>query len=64
MKRKILIIAGEVSGDQHAADLVRELKKLDGEIEFAGIGGDRLAGRGCNSCITSRSWRCWDSVRL
>lgn len=46
MKRKILIIAGEVSGDQHAADLVRELKKLDGEIEFAGIGGDRLAGEG------------------
>ena len=46
MKRKILIIAGEVSGDQHAADLVGELKKFDGEIEFAGIGGDRLAAEG------------------
>ena len=43
---KILIIAGEPSGDRHAADLVHELKKQAPELNFFGIGGDAMAGRG------------------
>ena len=44
--KNICIIAGETSGDMHAAKLVREMKKLDAELSFFGIGGDELAGEG------------------
>lgn len=46
MKRKLLIIAGEMSGDRHAADLVNTLKKRNPDLEFVGIGGDRLKNAG------------------
>ncbi len=36
---RILIIAGEVSGDMHAANLVRATRKLRPDIEWFGIGG-------------------------
>ena len=36
---KIFIIACEASGDQHGADLIRSLKKLDPTLEFEGLGG-------------------------
>lgn len=39
---KILIIAGEASGDRHAADLVREISRIRPETEFTGIGGDEM----------------------
>lgn len=45
-KTKILIIAGEASGDRHAADLVAALKKELPSAEFSGIGGDHLAAQG------------------
>ena len=43
---KILIIAGEVSGDHHGAALVKELKKLESDTSFFGIGGDELKKEG------------------
>ena len=42
----ILIIAGEVSGDSHAAGLVAEYKKLRPSCGFWGIGGDELKAQG------------------
>ena len=44
--KKILLIAGEVSGDHHGAALVKEIKKLDNDIQFFGVGGAALAGAG------------------
>ncbi|MBS4033181.1 MAG: lipid-A-disaccharide synthase [Ignavibacterium sp.] len=44
--KNILIIAGEVSGDLHAAALVKELKVLDNEIKLFGIGGDKMKEAG------------------
>ena len=44
--RELLIIAGEISGDMHAAGVVRELKKLDPTIRCYGIGGSRLRAEG------------------
>ena len=41
-KTNILIIAGEVSGDMHGAALIHELKKIDRNIEFFGIGGNLM----------------------
>ena len=46
MKKKLLIVAGEMSGDRHAADLVIALNKRDPNLEFSGIGGDRLENAG------------------
>ncbi len=47
MKHKnILLIAGEVSADQHGAHLIAELKKLEPALSFWGIGGDSLAAQG------------------
>lgn len=42
---KIFVIAGEASGDKHAADLVSELKKLIPQASFFGIGGDKMAAQ-------------------
>lgn len=41
-----MIIAGEVSGDMHGASLITELNKLDNEIKFYGIGGDKMISAG------------------
>jgi len=43
---KLAIVAGEASGDLHAAEVLRELKRLDPAIETFGIGGDLLAREG------------------
>jgi len=43
---KYFIVAGEASGDMHAANLVEELKKLDAEAAFLGWGGDRMQTSG------------------
>ena len=39
-------MAGEVSGDMHAAKLIREVNALDARVEWWGIGGDEMAGEG------------------
>ena len=46
MEKSILIIAGEVSGDSHAAAMVAEFKKLEPAVQFWGIGGDELKAQG------------------
>lgn len=42
----ILVVAGESSGDRHAAGLVRAYKEIDPTPRFFGTGGDALAGQG------------------
>ncbi len=44
--RKILIIAGENSGDLHASNLVKQLKRLDPTLEFIGLGGNQMKSAG------------------
>lgn len=44
--KKILIIAGEESGELHGSSLMRELKNIDPELKFYGIGGDRMIANG------------------
>jgi lipid-A-disaccharide synthase len=43
---KYYIIAGERSGDLHAANLIHEIKKLDPASQFRGMGGEYLEGEG------------------
>lgn len=42
----VLVVAGEASGDQHAADAVVALKRLRPELRFFGMGGPKLAAQG------------------
>lgn len=44
--RKIMIIAGEASGDMHGAHLVKAIRDLNRELEFFGIGGNALRQAG------------------
>ena len=44
--KKLFIITGEYSGDKHAADVVREIKKLNPEIEIEAVGGKNLEQAG------------------
>ena len=46
---KVLIIAGESSGDIHGAKLMQAMKAKSPEIEFVGIGGNEMTKQGLNS---------------
>ena len=43
---KLAVVAGEASGDLHAAEVIAELKKLDPTVSTFGIGGDLLQRQG------------------
>ncbi len=46
--KRIMIVAGEASGDLHGADLARELLALDSSLLLSGIGGAGMAAAGVN----------------
>ncbi len=43
---RILIVAGEASGDLHGSNLIREIKKINPGLEFFGIGGNNMKREG------------------
>ncbi len=45
---KYYFIAGEASGDLHASNLIKELKKKDESSQFEGLGGEMMEGAGMN----------------
>ncbi len=44
--REILFVAGEVSGDLHAAAVARALREADAPYVLTGVGGDAMRGAG------------------
>lgn len=44
---KYFFIAGEVSGDIHAAKVIRQIKRRYPEAEITGFGGERMQEAGC-----------------
>ena len=44
---RYFILAGEASGDRHAADLMRAIAASEPDAQFAGLGGDRMREVGC-----------------
>ncbi|MFW5999429.1 MAG: lipid-A-disaccharide synthase [Halanaerobiaceae bacterium] len=50
-KGRIMVVAGETSGDMHAARIVRELKNRVPGLEFFGMGSTRMAGEGVEILI-------------
>ena len=43
---KICLLAGEASGDLHAANLVKEMRLQNSDLDLFGFGGDRMAAEG------------------
>ena len=54
MPKKVMVVAGEVSGDQHAARLVRDLRAARQDVDFFGIGGDALRREGVRTVVDAR----------
>jgi lipid-A-disaccharide synthase len=44
--KKILLVAGEVSGDLHGSHLVEAIQHIEPEVQFSGVGGEGLERRG------------------
>ncbi|MGH2349879.1 MAG: lipid-A-disaccharide synthase [bacterium] len=53
---RIFLVAGEVSGDLHGADLARELLALHPQIRLEGLGGQRMAAAGVTLLEDSSAW--------
>jgi len=45
-KKHVLIVAGEASGDLHAAHLVDAIRECDPNITFSGVGGKKMSASG------------------
>ncbi|HOO40417.1 MAG TPA: hypothetical protein PK653_03170, partial [Syntrophales bacterium] len=43
---RIMIVAGEASGDLHGAYLVRAMKEMDPSLSFYGVGGEKMSREG------------------
>lgn len=50
---RIVISAGEPSGDEHAAKLMASLRLIMPGASFSGMGGSALRGAGMNICVDS-----------
>lgn len=50
--RRLLMVAGEASGDIHGANLLAALTRLEGRLEGFGVGGERLSAAGLE-CVAS-----------
>ncbi|HEX4210318.1 MAG TPA: lipid-A-disaccharide synthase [Candidatus Binataceae bacterium] len=50
-RRRVLIVAGEASGDLHGADLAREMLARDPRWELSGIAGTRMRAAGVHPLI-------------
>ena len=48
-KIRIGIVAGEQSGDQLGADLMRRIKSINPSVQFVGVGGSHMIEEGLNS---------------
>ena len=53
--KKVLLVAGEVSGDLHGAHLIEAIRSIDPDIQFFGIGGEHLRKAGMKLLFHSQS---------
>lgn len=54
IKKTIVVIAGETSGDMRGGALLKQMKKLNPDLRFIGIGGDHMAEQGMELIYHSR----------
>jgi lipid-A-disaccharide synthase len=53
--KKILMVAGEASGDLHGAHLMEAIHQIDPGIQFLGVGGENLERKGMKILYPSHS---------
>jgi lipid-A-disaccharide synthase len=51
---RILISAGEASGEMYGAQLIEALHGRDPRIEFFGVGGERMRAAGCDTVVDAK----------
>jgi lipid-A-disaccharide synthase len=51
--RRVLIVAGESSGDLHGGNLIRAAGQVDPQLSFFGVGGKRMEQAGCRLIFPS-----------
>lgn len=49
----IMIVAGEVSGDLHAGNMLAEIKMIEPDVQAFGVGGERLRANGLECLATT-----------
>jgi len=51
---RILISAGEASGEMYGAQLIEALRRIEPSIEFFGVGGERMRAAGCDTVVDAK----------
>ncbi len=51
---RILISAGEASGEMYGAQLIQALHRGDPSLEFFGVGGERMRAAGCDTVVDAK----------
>jgi lipid-A-disaccharide synthase len=51
---RILISAGEASGEMYGAQLIAALRRRDPSLEFFGVGGDSMRAAGCDTVVEAK----------
>ncbi len=51
--RHVVVVAGEASGDQHAADMVQALRGMAPDLKFSGMGGRAMREAGVDLIVDS-----------
>ncbi|HEV3306384.1 MAG TPA: lipid-A-disaccharide synthase [Candidatus Sulfotelmatobacter sp.] len=51
---RILISAGEASGEMYGAQLIQALHRRNPQLEFFGVGGDRMRTAGCDTVVDAK----------
>jgi lipid-A-disaccharide synthase len=54
MSKKVMIVAGEASGDMYGARVVEEAHRLDSSVRFFGIGGPAMRRAGVETLVDSK----------
>ncbi len=54
MSKKVLLVTGETSGDQHAARLVEAMRTLDPALTFIGMGGPAMKAAGVEIVVDTK----------
>src|SRR5512144_856377 len=51
---KLLISAGEASGERYGAQLIQALRRREPALDFLGVGGERMRTAGCRTEVDAR----------
>lgn len=54
LNNKVMIIAGEASGDLHGAGLISAMRSIQPNIKFFGIGGDKMISAGMDAQFNAK----------